>query len=118
MHPRTRIASRKICRFALPSLLAGCLWFALPTRGQDLEPRADVNLPTGLNFLVAIYSYSDGGLSTDPALPVDDAHLTLNAGIFAYARSMNFWGCSGKVDMVVPYASLSGDAIVAGQFRE
>jgi hypothetical protein len=42
---------------------------------QDLEPRAYGNTPVGLNFLIAGYSYSEGGLSTNPALPLEDADL-------------------------------------------
>ena len=33
---------------------------------QDLEPRAYANAPVGLNFLIAGYAYSSGGVATDP----------------------------------------------------
>src|SRR5262252_7520935 len=35
----------------------------------------------------------------------------------AYARALDVWGRSGKVDVVLPYAWLSGSADVAGQPR-
>jgi hypothetical protein len=38
---------------------------------QDLEPRAYSNSPTGLNFLIAGYSYATGSVLTDPALPLE-----------------------------------------------
>jgi hypothetical protein len=85
---------------------------------QDLEPRAYANTPVGLNFLIAGYSYTTGDVATDPALPIKDANLTLHTGWLAYARSLDFWGRSGKVDVVVPYSGLSGTAMFLGQERE
>jgi hypothetical protein len=85
---------------------------------QELEPRAYANTPVGLNFLIAGYAYSSGGVATDPSLPVQDAHLQIHSTVLAYARALNVWGKSGKVDVVLPYAWLSGSAEVAGQQRE
>jgi len=85
---------------------------------QELEPRAYSNLPMGLNFLAAGYAHSQGGLSTDPSLPLTDAHLMIDTGVVAYVRGVDFWGRSGKVDVIAPYSHLSGTALVAGQPRE
>ena len=85
---------------------------------QDLEPRAYANTPTGLNFLIAGYGYVTGGVATDPALPLQNANLQVQSTLLAYARSLDVWGRSGKVDVVVPYAWLSGSADVASQPRE
>src|SRR5262245_40217392 len=85
---------------------------------QDLEPRAYSNTPIGLNFLIAGYGYASGGVATDPALPLENAHLQIHGLALAYARSLDVWGKSGKVDVVLPYARLSGSADVAGQPRE
>lgn len=86
--------------------------------GQDLEPRAYANTPPGLNFLIAGYGYLTGGVATDPALPLQNAHLQVHSTVLAYARSLDVWGRSGKIDVVLPYAWLSGSADVAGQSRE
>lgn len=88
------------------------------TQAQELEPRAYINTPVGLNFLLAAYAKSEGGLSTDPALPVDDAELNIDTVIAAYVRSLDLWGNSGKVDVIVPYSDLDGSALVAGQYLE
>jgi hypothetical protein len=85
---------------------------------QDLEPRAYANTPVGLNFLIAGYGYAAGGVATDPALPLQDAHLHIHSAVLAYARSLDVWGRAGKVDVVLPYAWLSGSADVAGQPRQ
>jgi hypothetical protein len=100
-----------------PAVLLGaaCLLASTAPAAQELEPRAYANLPIGLNFLALGYAYSRGGLATDPSLPVEDAHLKINSGLLAYVRSLDFWGRSGKVDVIVPYSGLSGTARVAGQ---
>jgi hypothetical protein len=85
---------------------------------QDLEPRAYLNTPVGLNFLLAGYGYSAGGVATDPSLPLQNAALRVQSTFLAYVRSLNVWGRSGKVDVVLPYAWLSGSADVEGQPRE
>ena len=72
----------------------------------------------GLNFLAMGYAHSQGGLSTDPSLPLTDAHLKIDTGVVAYVRGIDLWGNSGKFDVIVPYSHLSGTALVAGQPRE
>ncbi|KJS29144.1 MAG: hypothetical protein VR64_21550 [Desulfatitalea sp. BRH_c12] len=84
----------------------------------EIEPRSYTNTPVGINFLIAGYSYSDGGLSTAASSPIKDADLKIHTGILAYARSMDVWGKSGKLDVIVPYSDLSGSAMVAGNQRE
>lgn len=85
---------------------------------QELEPRAYSNAPVGLNFFIAGYAYSEGGLSTDPSSPLQDAQLNINTGAIAYARSLDLWGKSGKVDIILPYSQLAGNALAAGQLVE
>jgi len=87
---------------------------------QDLEPRAYTNLPVGLNFFVAGYSYQSGGVLFDPAVPLENASITTHSSLFAYARSIKVGKISGKVDAIVPYAWLSGSADFMGQrgYRE
>lgn len=106
-----------------PAALAMLLWAAwlltpAAAKAQELEPKAYSNLPIGLNFLVVAYAHSSGGLSTDPSLPVEDAHLKIDTGVLAYARSLDMWGASGKFDVIVPYSTLSGTGLVAGQARQ
>ncbi|MET0656743.1 MAG: transporter [Steroidobacteraceae bacterium] len=82
---------------------------------QELEPRAYSNAPVGLNFLIAGYGYTQGGVLTDPAIPLTNADIRIHTAVLAYARSVDMWGRSGKFDVVLPYASLSGTADVEGQ---
>lgn len=85
---------------------------------QEIEPRAFSNIPIGVNFLLAGYGYSEGGLATAPGLPLENANLQTHTAVLAYARSLEAWGQSGKFDVILPYAWLSGTADFAGQPRE
>jgi hypothetical protein len=82
---------------------------------QDLEPRAYSNAPVGLNFLVAGYAYTTGGVAVDPTVPLTNADVVVDSATLAYARSLGLWGDSAKFDIIVPYAWLSGTAEFAGQ---
>ena len=97
--------------------LAACLLagVVLPTRAQDIEPRAYSNAPVGVNFLIAGYAYTRGGLSFDSAVPITDANLHTSNGVLAYATVLDLWGESGKFDAIVPYTWLSGTAKYQGE---
>lgn len=85
---------------------------------QDLEPRAYANAPTGLNFLIAGYAYSQGTVRTDPSVPLKDAELKLDSVVLAYVRTLDLWRRAGKLDVIIPYTWLSGSARLAGQPRK
>lgn len=87
---------------------------AAQVHAQQLEPRAYSNVPVGLNFLVAGYTYSTGGLATDPATPLQNAELEIHAPLVAYARSFGAWGKSAKFDAVLAAGCLSGSAEANG----
>jgi Putative MetA-pathway of phenol degradation len=100
------------------STVIALLFSAAHAHAGEIEPRAYVNTPVGINFLLAGYAYSDGGLSTEASSPIKDAQLKIHTGLLAYARSVNVWGKSGKIDVILPYSQLSGSAMVAGETRE
>jgi hypothetical protein len=80
--------------------------------GQSMEPRAYSNAPVGMNFLITGYAYQEGSVLLDPSVPVKDVRVNAHTAILAYARSLDVFGKSGKVDMIVPYSWLSGSAKV------
>ena len=91
-----------------------CATLASGAAAQDIEPRAYSNAPIGVNFLIAAYAYTKGGLSVDQ-LPITDAHVSTSNLVVGYARVLDLWGMSAKFDAVVPYAFLSGTANYMGQ---
>ena len=76
-----------------------------PATAQDLEPRAFSPAPVGLNFVALGYAYSWGNVLFDPAIPIEDGNGNVNSVIAAYLRTIDVFGMSGKVDVVVPFAA-------------
>ncbi|MGZ8226814.1 MAG: transporter [Methylococcaceae bacterium] len=83
----------------------------------DSDPRAYSNIPVGMNFFVAGYGYTAGNVSFSPSVPIKNAEMTLHSAVLAYSRALDVFGMSGKVDIILPTASLSGTADVQGQPR-
>jgi len=100
-----RLARVALCVLSLAAAGAGA---------QQLEPRAYSNAPVGMNFLIAGYAYSTGGLSTDPALPLTNADLNIHSPFVAYAHAFDAWGKSAKFDTVFASGCLDGTAEVNG----
>jgi hypothetical protein len=98
------------------AILAACVLAAAAssTWAQDIEPRAYSNAPVGVNFLIAGYAYTRGGVSFDPAVPIKNANLDTSNAVLAYARVLDLWGMSGKFDAIAPYVWLNGTADVEG----
>lgn len=101
----------RIAALALGAVAAG----ASALRAQDLEPRSLSPAPVGMNFVVASFSEARGALSLDPALPVTNPDLKLAGPVLGYARSLDLGGLSGKLDVIVPIARLTGTASFQGQ---
>lgn len=114
-----RLGSSPLRRLRSPSVLVVLVVAALlapaSALAQDLEPRAYATLPVGLNFALAGYAYSEGGIATDPSLPLEDAQLDIDVAFLGYVRSLDVLGHSAKLDFMVPYAWLSGTASYQGE---
>jgi len=107
---------KKYCKtVSLGIFILSLLLLDVKAHAGEIEPRSYVNTPVGINFLLAGYAYSEGGLSTDAASPLKDAEIEMHTGLFAYARSLDILGKSGKIDVVAPYSDLSGNAMVNGE---
>jgi Putative MetA-pathway of phenol degradation len=104
-------------RYLLMLLLVACTLMAgaSTARAQDVEPRAYSNAPVGVNFLIVGYAYTQGGLAFDPSAPVTNPQLKTSSAVLAYARVLDLWGKSCKVNVIVPYTWLRGSADYAGQ---
>jgi hypothetical protein len=86
---------------------------------QSMEPRAYTNAPVGMNFLIAGYSYMQGGVLLDPSVPLTDADVRIHSLVLAYSRTLDLWGRSGSIGVVLPYAwlSASGTSEATGASR-
>jgi hypothetical protein len=99
------------------TVLVTCVLAAviLPASAQDIEPRAYSNAPVGVNFLIAGYAYTRGGVAFGPELPITNPNLNTSSAVLAYATVLDLWGMSAKFDATVPYTWLSGSADYRGQ---
>ncbi len=88
-----------------------------PVYATDNEPRSYSNIPVGLNFLIAGYANIKGNVTFAPSVPITNGKLDIHSAVLAYVRSLDFWGRSGKVDVIIPHAWLSGTADVLGESR-
>jgi hypothetical protein len=98
------------------TLIVACVLtgFASIACAQSIEPRAYSNAPIGVNFLIAGYAYTRGDLEFE-SLPLTNANLRTSNAVFAYARTLDVGGMSGKFDMILPYTWLSGSADYMGE---
>jgi hypothetical protein len=97
-------------------LVLQLLFFAnLQVWAQELEPRALTNVPVGFNFAVLGYGYSQGNILLDPAVPIEDLDSRLHAFFAAYVRTINFFGLSSKLDVVVPAAFGDWEGLFLGE---
>ena len=72
--------------FAALLALSAC-WAAGNCRAQEMEPRSYSPAPSGVNFLVLVAGNSEGGVLTDPSLPVTDIEAEIKALAFGYGRT-------------------------------
>jgi hypothetical protein len=99
-------------------LAAGCLacstWLHT-AHAQQMDPRSYSNVPTGQNFLVAAYVYSEGNVLLDAAVPIEDVSANVDIAAVSYLRTIAVRGQSGTIGLVVPYASISAAGVVIGE---
>lgn len=83
---------------------------ATPAFGQSLDPRSFVNTPVGINFASLAYGFSTGNVLFDAALALENAELDIHGPTAGYARALDLWGLSGKLDAALGGACIDGQA--------
>lgn len=83
------------------------------TQAQDLAPRAYVITPLHANAITLTYSFYDGNVLFDGAVPITDAKARFNVPVVSYYHSFNFFGHSANVIASLPYGvgNYSGTAL-------
>jgi len=76
---------------------------ALVASAQDLAPRAYIITPVHSNAAVFAYSFLDGDLVFDNAVPITGATARVSIPVFSYYHSLNFFGRSANVTASLPY---------------
>jgi hypothetical protein len=102
-------------KVVVPALCALVGIGASRARAQELEPRQYSNVPVGMNFLLAGYTDSDGGVLFDPSIVLDNAQLRVDGPVLGFARGLALGGLSAKIDAGVSHVCMSGSADFQGQ---
>jgi hypothetical protein len=105
---------RKIICLAI-AVVATAIAPSAALHAQSMEPLSYTNSPIGLNFLITGYSYQSGNVLVDPSLPLKNVKATVDNAFLAYSRVIDFWGQSGSVAIIMPYAWLSASGDVFEQ---
>ena len=100
-------------RFAVWLALSLC--WAGATYAQEIEPRAYSPSPSGVNFLLAVAGHSEGGVLTDPSLPVTDIEAQIDVLASGYGRTFDVAGRSANFALVLPYIQVDASGNVGEQ---
>lgn len=94
-------------RNAWLSLLRGAsvAGLAAIASAQDLEPRRWTHLPLGTNVLGVGYVFTEGDISFDPVLRIEQAGVELHTLLFSYTRYFDLAGTTARIDAFVPVQS-------------
>ena len=84
---------------------------------QDLEPRAYVRVPVKANVISPGITFSNGGVLTDPTLPLKDLKANIQAVSLLYVRSFNLFGLTAQAAAGVPFGWVHATALVDGQLQ-
>jgi hypothetical protein len=82
-----------------------------------MDARLYANPPVDLNFLIAGTTYLWGGIALDPSLPIKDVSAKVPTASLSYARSLDVFGQSGTVAVLLPYAWVSATGDVGTEER-
>lgn len=84
-------------------------------QAQDLDPRAYLWVPVKTNTIIAGYSYSHGGILTDPTLPIEDLEATVQGASLGYVHTFGLFGLTSSAMVAVPYSWAEASGKVVGQ---
>lgn len=92
---------RFLARFIFPAI--AMLWPLCAVHAQDLAPRAYIISPIHSNAVTLAYSFFDGNIIFNGALPITGATARVNVAVFNFTHSLSFFGRTANVLVVVPY---------------
>ena len=87
-------------------------------RAQDLAPRAYLITPRSGNAVTLTWSFYDGGLEVNGAVPITGATARYNIPVFTYYHSLSFFGRSANITASLPYGVGTFKGDVLGVSRE
>ena len=100
-------------RFTTVLFIALCLWSG-NCGAQDLAPRAYLITPTHSNAATLTYSFLEGNIQLDGALPITGATAKTHLSTFSYYHSFRLFGRSANFTFFIPYGVGSFQGTVVG----
>jgi hypothetical protein len=97
------------------TIAAVSLLAALPALSQDIEPRRWSHLPIGANFIGGAYAYSEGTITFNPVLRIEDGKFDLNSVAAEYIYSFELLGKSARFDLLQTYQSGTWSGLLNGE---
>jgi Putative MetA-pathway of phenol degradation len=85
---------------------------------QDLVPGAYTPAPVGFTILNVTGVFSDGAISFDPSLPIDDARSTVGGVGIGIGRTLNIAGRFANIGVGIPLVAGHVEGLVLDQFQE
>ncbi len=82
---------------------------------QELQPRAYIPAPDGLNYFGISYANNGGGFLVDESVPLQNAHVNANVVSLSFGQTLDVLGRTAQILVVVPYAVANVDARVSGE---
>jgi hypothetical protein len=101
--------------FRVALVLFGLVAWSGAAGSQELQPRRWSHLPTGTNFLGGGYGYTDGDLSFDPALRIEDAEVETHTLAMQYIRTFEAFGRSARIDLAAAYQEGTWKGLLDGE---
>jgi hypothetical protein len=81
---------------------------------QDIEPRRWSHLPTGSNFAGTAYSYTEGEITFNPVLRIEDGEFDLQTATLKYIHAFDFFGKSARFDLTQNFQSGTWSGLLDG----
>ncbi len=107
---------RNLLKFAMTSAIT--LSSLRVLSAQDLTPRAYLITPLSSNAITVTWSFYDGSIDLNSALPVSGATGLYSVPIFSYYHSFSFFGRSANINASLPYAVGNFQGTVLGAERQ
>jgi hypothetical protein len=99
--------------FVTAAAVLACFALAAPAvDAQELEPRLFANTPVGVNFIAVGYGHSSGNVLLDPTIPIEDLDSNIHLVFARYTRTLDFFGLSSKVRVMVPFSGADWEGSV------
>ena len=99
------------------AFILSCLFGMLSTTvsAQELTPAVYLPAPVGINLLTLSGGHSNGEVSFDPSLPVEDVSARIYGWSVGYGRTFGVFGRSANATIIAPYVAGDIEGVYIGE---